>query len=246
MDYHALSLSVAGSLLRAQTAAHPASAAASGGKAGDLPHWSITISREVGALGSAVGAEVGRRLNCPVYDRQILDRIAEEMRRPTFTLEAVDERPVGWLEDALSSLLSDYHVDADAYLRYLIGTVRGLGMAGRCVIVGRGATWILPPARALRLRLIGDRPDRIRNLARRLGVSEQQAVEQLDRIERERHSFARRHFKVDPDDPHHYDLILNVSRLNVGECADVIVPTFHRFETREPAEAPAKPPTVAY
>jgi cytidylate kinase len=207
----------------------------------------VTVSREVGALGSAVGAEVARRLNCPLYDRQILDKVAGEMRRPTFSLETVDERPVGWLEGALSSLLSDYHVDADAYLKYLIGTVRGLGLSGPGVFVGRGATWILPPETNVRVRLLADRADRIRNMARRLGCGEHEAAQWVERTEHDRGRFARRHFNVDPADPHHYDLCLNVSRLTVAECADLIIETLHRFAARGPVGgAPHAGVAVAY
>jgi cytidylate kinase len=235
MDYHALSLSVAGSLLRSQTA--PTTPP---GRAGGRQPWSVTVSREVGALGSAVGAEVARRLSYPLYDRQILDKVAEEMRRPTFHLEAVDERRVGWLENALSSLLSDYHVDADAYLKYLIGTVRGLALSGPGVFVGRGATWILPAATNLRVRLVADRADRVRNMAQRLGCSEREAASWVERTEQDRGQFARRHFNVDPDDPHHYDLCLNVSRLSVGDCADLSVEALRRFEARGPAARAAE------
>jgi hypothetical protein len=78
------------------------------------PPWCITISREAGAQGNSVATAIGKRLNWPVYDREILDKIGEEMRQPPRHLEAVDERPVNWLEECLSGLLSQYHVSADA------------------------------------------------------------------------------------------------------------------------------------
>src|SRR5262245_31862511 len=86
--------------------------------------FTIAISREVGALGSTVGREVGRRLGWPVHDREILEKIGEEIQKPTFHLEFVDERARSWLEEALSGLLSEHRVSSGKYLKYLIATVR--------------------------------------------------------------------------------------------------------------------------
>jgi cytidylate kinase len=221
MNYRELSPSLIRALHRARA-----------GATAPPPPFTVTVSREVGALGSSVAAAVGRRLGWPVYDREILDAIAEEMRRPAFSVEAVDERPGGWLEECLSGLLNEYHVSSDTYFKYLLGTVRGLGAVGRCVLVGRGANFILPAATTLRVRLVAFPEDRLRVLASRLGVTAQQAVTRAEAIERQRLGFVRRYFQRDAADPHHYDLVLNTSRLTADEAADVIVEALWRLEKR--------------
>src|SRR5262245_9527161 len=109
------------------------------------PRWptTITISREVGALGSTLASELGKRLGRPIYDQEILHKVAEAMNRPTFHVRGVDERHVSWLENVLSGFTADYRVSPAAYLKYLMGVIRGLGAVGHCVIVGRGAGFIL-------------------------------------------------------------------------------------------------------
>src|SRR5262245_58219201 len=139
MNYRDLSLSLAEALVRSQ-------AGAEGGRELPPPPFTVAVSREAGALGTSVAAEVGRRLGWPVYDRELLDKIAEELRRPASRLEAVDERPASWLEECLSALLDKQTVSPDTYFKYLNGAVRGLEKTGRCVIVGRGANFILPAA----------------------------------------------------------------------------------------------------
>jgi cytidylate kinase len=194
--------------------------------------FTVTISREAGALGSSVAGEVGRRLNWPVYDREILDKIAEELRRPRSHLEAVDERPGSWLEECLSGLLGEYHVSTHSYLKYLLGAVRGLGALGRCVIVGRAANVILPAETTLRIRLVARLEDRVQVIARRRGLSAREAAAWVEATEREREAFVKRHFGQDPTDPHHYDLVLNMSRLSLDEGADAIVGVLRQFEAR--------------
>src|SRR5271166_1884113 len=68
--------------------------------------FTIAITREAGARGKTVADEIGRQLGWPVYDRELIEKTAEDLRRPAFHIEKADERPVHWLEDCLSSLLT--------------------------------------------------------------------------------------------------------------------------------------------
>jgi cytidylate kinase len=241
MNHRNISLTVIDALLQAHKAAgeQPGNQGlpAAGGP---RPPFSITISREAGALGTAVAAEVGRLLGWPVYDREILEKIAQELKRPAHQLAAVDERPVSWLEDSLAMLLAEYPVSADTYLKYLLATVRGLGAAGRCVIVGRAANFILPAATTVRVRLVAEPADRARVVADRLGVGRAEAEAWVEKTDRERLRFVKRLFNKDAADPHQYDLVLNTSRLTVEEAAGVIVQHLLRWEGR-PTAAPASP-----
>jgi Cytidylate kinase-like family len=225
LNYHDLSLSLVEGLLRSH-----------GAKPGprEPPHvpFCITISREAGARGTSVATAIGQRLHWPVYDKEILDKIGEEMRRPPRQLEAVDERPGNWLEECLSGLLSKYPVSADAYFKYLLGTVRGLGAVGHCVIVGRGANYILPGASTLRVRLVASREDRVRVMTDQLGLSEHDAATWVERTERQRVEFVKHYFGKDVADPHAYDLVLNMSRVSTEDGAEIIIQLLRQFEGR--------------
>jgi cytidylate kinase len=200
----------------------------------------IAISREAGALGETVAREVGRRLECPVYDREITERIAEELHQPVSALRQVDERPMAWIEDWMSGLSKQPTVSTDTFLRHLVIALRGMAQLGRCVMVGRGASWILPAEHTLRVRLIGDRADRIRVVQAKHSLSEEEAARWVDRTDQERSDFAKRSFGADLTDPHAYDLVLNTSRLSVHECSEAIIPAFLRMEGRpEKGTSPA-------
>jgi cytidylate kinase len=189
----------------------------------------------VGALGTTTATEVGKRLEWPVYDQEIINKIAEEMGKPSPKVRGVDERYFNWLEECMAGLLTDYHVSPAAYLKYLIGTVRALGVKGRCVIVGRGANFILPPETTLRVRLIGDLKDRIQVIGRRRGVSNREAARWIETTEAERVRFVQCNFGKNPADPQYYDLVLNTSRLSAAECADTIIHTLHAMMERTPS-----------
>jgi cytidylate kinase len=171
-------------------------------------------------------------LSCPVYGAEIVDRVAAELRQPASRLRRLDERPTFWIEDWISGMSEQRHISTDTYIRYLVATIRGLAAVGRCILVGRGALWILPAATTFRLRLIGDRADRVKTIARVHQLSERDAGQLLDRTEHERSEFVRRKFGADPAEPHQYDLTLNSSRFSDDECAEMIVQAFTRFEGR--------------
>jgi cytidylate kinase len=232
MGSQEISMSVVQALLRCKGETRAPLAPAAGEAERVRPPFRIAISREAGALGHTVAAEVGHRLGWPVYDREILEKIGEDMRRPTRHLQAVDERPGSWLEDFLAGMTSQYSVSPDRYLKYLVGAVRGLGEIGQCVIVGRGANFILPAETTLRVRLVASAEDRARVMAQRLHLGLREAAAWAERTERQRGEFVRRAFRHDVTDPHHYDLVLNMSRLAVDEAAEVIVGVLQRFEER--------------
>jgi hypothetical protein len=192
----------------------------------------ITVSREAGARGKSVAVEIGRLLGWPVYDREIMEKIAEKVRRPASHLEGVDERPANWLEECLTGLMTEYRVGATTYLKHLVGVVRGLGLLGHCVLVGRGANCILPPATTLRVRIVAKLSDRVKVTAERHASTDKEAARQVARIDHERNEFARANFHIDLATPDQYDLVLNTSRLSVAECARAVVEVLRLFEAR--------------
>jgi cytidylate kinase len=201
-------------------------------RSSDEPALTIAVSRQAGAGGTSVAAEVAARLGWPVYDHALVERIAQEMHLRTKLLESVDERHTSWLVERAESFGQVPLVSVSAYVRYLIQTILSLGAHGSCVIVGRGAPQILPPLTTLRVRLVGERDDRVTALARELGIDRDEADRRLDAIERDRVAFVKDHFHKDARDPQNYDLVLNSSCFSYSECADLIIEALRRLEAR--------------
>lgn len=122
-----------------------------------------------------------------------------------------------------------------SFRHHLIRVLFALACKGHCVIVGRGAAHTLPAATTLRVRLIGALEDRVRVMAQQLNVDPEQAMKQVNRLDRERDRFVKQNFHRDPADPLQYDLILNSSRFENEEAADIIVKALAPY-LREPDE----------
>jgi cytidylate kinase len=200
--------------------------------AATMPAITIALAREAGAPGTSVAREIGKRLGWPVYDHEILERIAQEMGLRVNLLESIDEKRQSWILEGLEAFSEKPHVSENSYVRHLAQTVLSLGAHGECIIVGRGAAQVLPRKTTLRVRLIGEEQDRIAALSARLGISLQEAARKVAEIDRERSRFIKDHFRKDPADPHQYDLLLNISRWSVAECADQIVAALSQMKKR--------------
>jgi cytidylate kinase len=189
--------------------------------------WTIALSRETGSQAAAVGHEVGSRLGWPVYGHELLQRIAQDMGLHTRLLESVDEQRVGWVRETFRetfhALMSVPYASQTAYFHRLVKTVLALGSHGECVIIGRGAPFILPATRTVRVRLVAPLKDRVAIMAQRLGISLDAAARQVETLDRQRDAFVREHFARDPADPRHYDLLLNVTRVGVTGAAELII-----------------------
>jgi cytidylate kinase len=201
------------------------------------PHFTIAVSRESGAGGTSVGAAVGERLGWPVYDQELIERVAAQMHLRTSLLDSVDERHRSWLLETVEAFSSGRTVSESAYVRRLVETVLSLGTHGDCVIVGRGAALILPPATTLRVRLVAELEDRIRNMSRERRLSHQDATNLVEVLDRERVRFGRDHFRKDPTEPRHYDLVLNTSRVSYAACVGLVAEALRDLQARAAEKA---------
>jgi cytidylate kinase len=194
--------------------------------------FTIAISREAGAKGAAIARVLGESLDWPVYDKELLDRIAEEMGLRSSLLESVDEKQQNWLQECLEAFISAPTVTRGGYVRHLVEVLLSLAAHGECIIVGRGAPQVLPPATTLRVRLVAGIKDRIATMQKRHGLTLADATSLVEKTDRERTEFVKEHFHRDPNDPRIYDLILNSSRFTEKECAEIIIAALCKWSAR--------------
>lgn len=190
----------------------------------------ITISRESGAGGAAVARELGRLLDWPVYDRELLEHIAEKSGLRTELLESLDEKRSHWLLEILGSLSGAATMSGASYATHIAETILALAARGHCIIVGRGATVIVPPKSSLRVRLIASLDDRTERVRKRLCISKVEAIKHVCTNDAHREGFVKDYFHHTVGDSHNYDLIINTSRFSIEHTAQVIVDALHKCQ----------------
>jgi cytidylate kinase len=197
--------------------------------------FNIAFSREAGSGGITVAREVGRRLNWPVYDQELLESLARELNVDVSILEDYDERPGSFLVDTIKSFSAAASVSEVTYFRRLVRMFQVLGARGECLVVGRGSTFVLPPDTTLRVRIVATREDRVSFIAKERKVSRVEAARFVDTTDRERQRFIKDHFHKDLPDPQNYDLIINRSRFSIEETAELVIEALQRMQARKPA-----------
>jgi cytidylate kinase len=210
----------------------------------------ITIEREYGAGGSLVAAELARRKGWQLLDQQLTCDIAKVAR--------VDEHAVACREEKCDPLLhrlakvfwrgsyerslpiaDDKIFDADELVHHAQQVIESKAEQGNCVIVGRGAPYILRARRdTFRVFVYGSREQKIRRLVR-LKMSEKDATENVDTIDRERAAFVRKYFNAEWPCRQLYHMMLN-SDHGIEHVTNMILSTMDAFERRGTPEAQTK------
>jgi hypothetical protein len=201
------------------------------------PSFTIALSREAASGGALLAAEVGRRLNWPVYDNELLTQLAKDLQVDLHRLKGIDERPGSRLVECLEAFAASSPVTEVTYFRGLLRLILALGARGACVIVGRGATIALPIETTLRVRLVATKKDRTTTIARDRGISRALAAREIDTKDRERARFIKDHFHKNVNEPLLYDVILNASRFTCDECATIVIESLERLQARKGTEA---------
>ena len=158
-----------------------------------------------------------------MLDHELLERMADEMHVNVRLLDNIDEQHVPWLVERMEAFSSIPFVSESSYVRHLLDTVLSLAARGECIIVGRGAAHILPPALAIRVRLVAEFADRAQTMMRELSCTLEEAERQVKTLDQQRSTFIKSHFHCDPAAPENYDLVLNTSRLDVETCSQIII-----------------------
>lgn len=213
-----------------------ASAALSVEQTGPVPPKPvIAISRDHGALGREIANALSARLGVPVYDREILDKIAERLETDPQTLKMLDECVARARDMWLVRLFTGKDLTEDAYRAQLVNVILSLARTGG-VILGRGSNVVLSTSCALRLRVSASPEVCIRRVAARYNISESEAREQVEQINANRARFLWEMFQKRSDDPTLYDLVVNTDRMTaVPQVVDMVEAAYRTIEAgRQP------------
>lgn len=210
----------------AQSSAHGATK-----PTGDIGQMrAVTISREYGSGGGEIGRRLAARLGWQLVDHEVVAEVARELGMSQEEAADQDEQVESFASRLIASLqaieptvlplpaLSHPH-DAQAYHAAVCRVVRAAMAAGPVVIVGRAAQGMLAGRRdVLHIRTVAPIGQRVRYVAEREGLGEEDARERIQQRERARSRYMQTFYSVRPEDPHLYDLIVNTGVLGLDQA----------------------------
>jgi cytidylate kinase len=175
----------------------------------------ITISRQIGSLGSQVAFQLAEALGYRLVWRELINAAARRAGFPEMALAEIDE--LGLLEITPSpKALRAYRQMVEQIVLELAseGNVVLLGRAGQAILAGRPD--------ALHVRVIAPAEVRARRLAARTDTTLECATAQVEASDRYRAHYLRRFYKVRWDDPALYHLVLNTATIEAGQAVVLI------------------------
>lgn len=184
----------------------------------------ITISREFGAGGSAIGMEVAKRLGYEFYDKAIILKAAKESNIDVESILRWDEKvPMNF--GFAQSLFDFYNRPLNEKLfEVQRDVIRKIGEKGKCVIVGRNANTILKQFdNCLHVFVHADPYWRMEHMKEKMpDATEAKISEEIRAIDKARKKYCAYYTNTEFGVADYYDISLNSSTLGIETCIETI------------------------
>ena len=192
----------------------------------------ITIGRQFGSGGRAIGKKVAEKLGIPFYDKELIKHMAQESGLSHEILNDYDEKPT-------NSFLYSLSLGAYAYGNSFTGipdmpmsdkifviqsdVIKDIAKKGPCVIVGRCAESVLNGVvDYLSVFIHSDFDARIRRISEYENISHDEAAELIRKTDKKRASYHNYYSEFKWGDATSYDICIN-SKVGVENAAELIV-----------------------
>ena len=191
----------------------------------------VTISRQAGAGGITIGQKLIESLQkkdksatCPwtAFDKELVAQVLKEHDLPCHLGKYMPEEKISESQDFFEELFN-IHPSHWTLVHKASETILHLAQMGSVVLVGRGANIItrkLPLG--FHVRLVGSLKKRVQHIMEYYQLTLEEAMRFVEREDRGRRDYLRKHFSCDIDDPLIYDLIINTDLVSYQETADLI------------------------
>jgi cytidylate kinase len=216
----------------------------------------ITISREYGSGGGEIAARLARRLGWQLIDHAVIEQTARELEVYETEVEKHDEE---YVESTLSRILNRIQQFAPKAFTSTGGTAGGASIfasppraaetgvyqdtirhiiiaaanTGHVVIVGRGGQVLLADKRdVLHIRVVAPLELRVAYVARREGLDLDAARGRVQAKDRARARYMQTQYHCQHEDPHLYDLVINIAVLDLDSAVDLICLAVERKASR--------------
>jgi cytidylate kinase len=183
----------------------------------------LTIEREYGSGAANIGQTVADRLGWKFWDHEITDEIARRLKCKAETVESHGERLDSMFYRLMKAFMRGSFeaqvetenfelLDAENLAILFEKVIAKIAADGKCVIVGRGATWFLRERNdAFHVFLYAPHAEKLRRTMAQ-GKTQREAEHLLDTVDRDRAAFIRKYYNKDWPDRYLYNMMLNVSR----------------------------------
>ena len=194
----------------------------------------ITINRQFGTGGHEIGAEIARRLNVKLFDKQILQEVAREFNIGAEVVDKTETRIPSWRDD-FAQFYRDYVADHEYHetgrelttqelFDAQAAVIKKLAEQESCVIIGRCAFDIFRNhPNALKIFIHSTDECRKRRIAEKYGLDERDAGAMIVDNDYSRELYTKSFTGTEWTDARNYDITLDVRKFGVNGAVDFLM-----------------------
>ena len=194
----------------------------------------ITISRQFGTGGHEIGAELARRLQVKLLDKQILNEVAKRNRVVEEAMEKIEARNPLWRDDFTNfyqTYMSKAEYDGtehDQTSHELFDaqaeTIRKIAAKESCVIVGRCGFHIFAEhPNALKIFIHSSEDCRKRRIAEKYGLDMRDAAAMVFDNDYSRELYTKTFTGKYWTDARNYDISIDVRKFGINGAVDFLM-----------------------
>jgi cytidylate kinase len=188
----------------------------------------VTINRGSYSRGKEVAEKLSLKLGYECISRDILLEASDEFNIPEIKLIRALHDP--------ATVLERFTHGKDRYISYLYAALLQHVRKDNIVYHGLAGQFFLRDiSHVLKVRVIADMKDRVKEEMRRENISADEALFILNKDDDERRKWALQVYGADIWDSRLYDIVLHIGRLTVDNAVDILFDTLQKpnFQTSE-------------
>ncbi len=200
-----------------------------------MNNYVITIGRELGSGGKAIGEIIAKDLNIPIYDSRLIQMAAEESGfNPDLFKNADEKAQKGSVTSSLArnitspfAALGNFYknsVSNESLFEVQSEIIHEKASTENCIIVGRCADYILREhPRLLKVFIRADYNDRVKFVCERYDLTPAKARKLIDKTDNQRSEYHDFYSETNWGDSRAYDICVNSSLLGLEGTAEFLL-----------------------
>ena len=195
----------------------------------------ITISRQFGAGGKTLGEMVCEKLGYTLYDKELIQMIAEKAKVSENGVEFIEKESRGkfgiFISGMVPKVIADLKgrkkpedtIEEEVYIDVLNDIFTKIAEEGNAVIIGRGGQYVLQKNKdVFHVLATARKEDRAKFLVKKYKLSLKDAIKAVELDDKKRLNLYRKYGRDDYDKPLAYHLVLNTSKIDLDSACELI------------------------
>lgn len=194
----------------------------------------ITINRELGSGGRTVGRLLATRLQVKYYDKALIEQLTKKFNLSAEEIERIKGQKKTWWNEfnnyykVLNSTVMPMEAETVITTNILFNTEKEilttLAKEESCVVAGRSGFLVFRDhPNHLNVFIEASMEHRIERLVRKKNIMRQEAIDIINKVDKEREIFIQKYEDTSRYDTRNYHLIINMDELSEEGAVDVIM-----------------------